>query len=474
MLILQIDPLRIMAGENNKNEHVIDTPEAVLLREISKKDEVTVPPNKAISPGKLFGKILDLANEYIIYAQNMRWKTDTPTPEIRTMAMPIFDMPPWEKSNELFDALAQFTKIPASQEAIQEVKNFFNQIMFGSPPDPNGDGKQDYNDVLTIWQGQGVPQPDQKGDINNDGLINEADVNELNSVLFMGDMNFDGKLDQRDRELLKQFIEGPRIMPLEQNVRDQILPFKGDLNRDGNIDQRDLAILDHVLKAGDMNNDGKVDRTDVSILIERVKPQPTKKGDINNDGKVNREDARELDFALDAGDMNFDGKLDQRDFEILRDSINIRPIPLDQIGAPIVTQRGDLNNDGRIDQRDLDKLGHVLKVGDMDNDGKVDNRDLNILGRFPTLPPRVRIDLNNDKKADYLILGGKIYQQFDDYLKEVDHIDGVDLQELSDEILKRGAHAAPTQFQIDINHDGKLDSIFTDNMPVILPFEQTK
>ena len=87
MFIFQIDASKILQAQNIANSNHNDTPESTLLKSLSKattKPDVclgcgpepgpfppggSVPPNTEIPPAMLFGKIMDLATEYIIYAQ---------------------------------------------------------------------------------------------------------------------------------------------------------------------------------------------------------------------------------------------------------------------------------------------------------------------------------------------------------------------------------------------------------------------
>lgn len=277
MFIFQIDPAKATGAENRKGvSGEIKNPDSVLLNSLSQTSEVR-PIKPPLSPELLLGKIMDLSNEYIIYAKaHQNWyrnETDKGTTDIDRIML----SPPWERSNELYEALAQYTKTPASLENINNVKSFFYRIMKDRPVDPNHDGRLDHSDVLTIWgdyDGSGPPLT--KGDINGDGQINQGDVNSLTEALWIGDMDNNGKLDQADYETLKRIIGFPIPLGERSIVRPLIPPARqGDLNHDLRLDNKDLDILRRILKAGDMDGDGKIDKSDLELLIKIIgNPDP--------------------------------------------------------------------------------------------------------------------------------------------------------------------------------------------------------
>lgn len=316
------------------------------------------------------------------------------------------------------------------------------------------------------------PHPTQKGDVNFDGKIDNEDLGILDEALTYGDMNNDGKLDQEDYKTLMSQV-GSRDSEAEQWVIE-----KGDINQDGKIDKKDLNLLGNVLQVGDLDSDGKVDRTDYNALNDII--NPVKKGDTNSDGNVDKQDVKLLEDALSFGDMNQDGKLDQEDYKILADQLPhvLFRASEDKESDQQCIQHGDINRDGNIDETDLNLLGNVLRAGDMDSNNKVDQTDLKILNDQVNPPPFefpkdfwTWIDLDNDKKIDYVIENGHIYKNTGE---EVDHIDGVDLKELAEEIKKNieDPNEVPSpsfDFIFDINHDGKEDKI---NSPELLALDR--
>ena len=145
MFIFQIDPAKNLTAEGNKGVlHSVSNPDSVLLNSLSQTPEVN--PASPVKPSleMLLGKIMDLSNEYIIYAQTHPYFPNT------KMA---YHIPPWAKSNELFETLAQYTGTSINNENVKIIQDFFYKIQIKKPSDPNKDGKLDHNDVLALWQG---------------------------------------------------------------------------------------------------------------------------------------------------------------------------------------------------------------------------------------------------------------------------------------------------------------------------------
>lgn len=263
MFILQVNPANIW-GVNGQaaNSGEAQNADTILLETLS---TATRPVEKAgaaqpVQQEQLLGHIMDLVDKYIQYA-----KTHPPGNDRQ------LSNPPWMNSNDLFDTLAKFTGFSAPEENINAIKTFFNKMMEGKSFDPNNDGKTNYKDVIALWKGA----PLQKGDINNDGNINQTDVHMLTDALAVGDMNNDGKLDLDDYKELKKIIDStPQPVPLREG--DEIIrPVqKGDFNHDGILDIKDLKTLGKLLTSGDMNNDKKIDAKDLELLIKIAGDNP--------------------------------------------------------------------------------------------------------------------------------------------------------------------------------------------------------
>jgi len=108
------------------------------------------------------------------------------------------------------------------------------------PPDTDGDGLPD-NDELLVY-GTLPGNPDSDGDGVDDGTEVHYGTNPLDASDFIlpGDLDADGQADLRDYLLLTRFVLGMRSpTPAELNA--------GDLNRNGALDTGDLVQLSRIL-----------------------------------------------------------------------------------------------------------------------------------------------------------------------------------------------------------------------------------
>ncbi len=355
MFIFEIDLTKLANG--GKSEGVNQgkaNPDSILLKTLGKALRVDDTQGTSEAggirshPESLFGKITDLANEYIIYALNH--KNDFNLDDNPDHLRPIMKAPPWEQSNELFDALSQYTGIQASDKKVSDLKNFFYSIMRGNVQDPNGDGTQDVKDVFAIWGG------------SNPGDDPLTTIQDLSKKLLEDPYNYLTQVPKLGKALAEY------------------------TNSEYDLGKADRLISFFLREKSDLTGDGVIDSQDV-IKFWKDMDKPTK-GDINEDGNIDKSDVRELRSDLWLGDMNYDGKLDQEDYKLLEERLNPVPVPLegdntevggDQMTRPFLKPKGDLNKDGKIDRQDLEQLGKVLKSGDMDDDGKVDQKDLELL-----------------------------------------------------------------------------------------------
>ena len=123
--------------------------------------------------------------------------------------------------------------------------------------------------------------------------------------LIMGDVNFNGVLDNEDYEILCE------VSTLVRN-NSYLITFAGDMNEDGTIDGFDIVIFDLFFNnigpstiKGDADGNGKVNEEDYALLV-KITTLNSKitdvymfdRCDLNGDGAVDSLDALYLDLAL--------------------------------------------------------------------------------------------------------------------------------------------------------------------------------
>ena len=270
-----------------------------------------------------------------------------------------------------------------------------------------------------------------------------------------GDINQDGKVDEKDATLLSQYLAKWNLN-LNPN---QLLAM--DVNLDGKIDGKDQIILARYL----VKESGYTELPYLNNVKQVVY------GDANKDGKVDYIDLNELNLFLQennqnkfdaltkiAVDLNKDGKIDYVDLTILHGYLKrvsgFEKLPNEKIKT--ISKYGDLNNDGIINQKDADILAEMMGkneipsgvnaiISDIYMDGSFDIRDLLALGQFiagtiksiPTLNTndvRTYGDLNGDGKVDY-----------------------TDLKNLY--LLTEGKYSLNVKYIADLNKDGKINMV---------------
>ncbi len=311
------------------------------------------------------------------------------------------------------------------------------------------------------------------GDVTGDGKVNIADVGKISRTLndsetyplnklemINADINADGKVDKVDELLLTKYVKNnndyPSTLPNEP-ITDYV--FYGDVNEDGKVNNRDAAkilsymngitiLTNHQLKNADVNEDGKVDKVDYQLIygqymgfIEGKLPDyPIKDyilyGDVNEDGEITEEDSTLLsnylnnnttisNQALKNSDVNGDGKVNIVDLGLLQMYVETPDnYPNTLPGGPITNytiQYGDVNEDEKITGNDTTilnayVLGKIqlskqkLLNADVNADGKINAVDrclielhaleTDILPNNPITDYTLYGDLNNDGILD--------------------------------------------------------------------------
>ncbi len=169
-----------------------------------------------------------------------------------------------------------------------------------------------------------------KHDINDDGNISIADVMvctsqvEEETVEKTCDIDWNGKIEKADMELLRDFI---------LNGKGDI--SKHDINDDGNISIADVMVCtsqveeETVEKTCDINGDWKINKADMDMLSDFILNGNgnINKHDINNDWSISIADIMvctsqaEEETVEKTCDINGDWKINESDMNILRDFI---------------------------------------------------------------------------------------------------------------------------------------------------------
>ena len=255
-----------------------------------------------------------------------------------------------------------------------------------------------------------------------------------------GDINLDGKLDNRDLELLSKYLKKQaKLNTVQINVADynnsgmvdnndlkQINLTKeqlnyADMNDDGVVDDKDVDILAKTIsdyyQVGDINLDGKINELDVTVLqnmfngvVVATKVQ-LNLCDINGDGTINNNDVVELrkkvskDTKYKKGDVNLDGELTSADVTIIENYVLKKTeLTIDQLNY------ADYNGDSVVDNKDANSLARAIaskyKKGDINMDGKINIIDISILSKYISrlveidTTQKILADVNGDGKIN--------------------------------------------------------------------------
>lgn len=174
---------------------------------------------------------------------------------------------------------------------------------------------KDLATMLTFQHGDtDVVYSPELADIDLDGVSNAKDIKMLlnyltgftDAVKLAEDVDGDMQVEYEDLLYLEDAIEG--------GYADE---KKYDINHDGKYDQEDIAILKQYLKRQplDLDSDSNVNLKDLKVLVSALKQSvDDEKYDLTNDGKVNINDVNKLaNMLLELGFSKdeIDGILEQ-------------------------------------------------------------------------------------------------------------------------------------------------------------------
>lgn len=120
----------------------------------------------------------------------------------------------------------------------------------------------------------------------------------ITNVLEEGNLKM---FNESDLEKVRNYVEGNAALSDDEK-------YKYDINGDGLIDQKDVNYINSYITngyiVGDLNNDGKIDITDVSILnkyisdISSLTQDQKNRSDVNGDGKIDSLDITALQIII--------------------------------------------------------------------------------------------------------------------------------------------------------------------------------
>ena len=188
----------------------------------------------------------------------------------------------------------------------------------------------------------------------------------------VGDLNGDGVIDQKDLDLLSQYIAGNK-------VPESTIIQAGDINGDGRIDESDYTILARYIRMKKTIADAPyMNPALYAIGIQEEGSISLKKGDVDNSGTVNYGDYRDIeDYLNNRKPINLIASYILPRTGVI-DTLTEKP-SADDLSALIEYLRGG-ENPNNIGNESLYRCTYVL--GDVNNDGIVDNNDLIMLNNY--------------------------------------------------------------------------------------------
>ena len=227
------------------------------------------------------------------------------------------------------------------------------------------------------------------GDVNFDGTVDEQDINSMIRFYF-GSIDFTEKqktvIDaNNDGIFTGTDITGIYKLAFLKYGSDNFITAMGDVNFDGKIDYDDDTYIEKYLaqKTGyTLDENGKI-RANIDEDTEVYSTDSARlKALLVNENKYN------INSDITIGDVNFDGKIDYVDINtMIKFLLNQEQI------LNIQKARTDYNNDGVFDCSDLINIyeeayskygssGFIKVKGDVNLDGKIDNEDKILIQRY--------------------------------------------------------------------------------------------
>lgn len=351
------------------------------------------------------------------------------------------------KNNKIIltDAERAATESGETEDLDSFIKSLVKRFKDRQSGDINGDGAVDETDLdllSSAIDGDALltDAEIEAADANLDGYLTDDDINLFEKRFedrVFGDMNNDGKIDERDYDMALA-AKNKKIILTEAELKaaiskesktladfvkllDKRLQERqtGDVDGDGKITKTDLDLMKKAKKgdtlltsvenqAGDFDGDGRISDNDINILSKRLDKKNS--GDINGDGRVTNEDVNILQNAINNGTLLTDNEIASLDSD--KDK-KLTQTDLDALLARFNSKiKGDLNGDGKINFSDANIIGSIInknysytdaefKAADINKDGKVDNKDWYIASKESEYNANHLGDLNNDGKRDY-------------------------------------------------------------------------
>lgn len=200
--------------------------------------------------------------------------------------------------------------------------------------DINNDGVMDIKDLDILKKAikkkyELTSEEEKAADLNGKNGFTKEDIDYFETILQpmeKGDINSDGKIDEADLKLLKGYKTDNLLTKAQKDA--------ADFNGNGIFDSNDLQIFEKrfiVNRIGDMNGDNIVDNTDKTMLSDLLAHLPKLTDaekqfmDVNQDGEIDAKDLTALNkkfIPKKKCDLNGDDIIDAVDIEIFNDYLD--------------------------------------------------------------------------------------------------------------------------------------------------------